>query len=79
MKKFNNDGEFIHPDEIKNGSYRKFILCLMDNNFIDLYTSLDLIQLITVLTEYEFNIIYNEYGDKEVISRKHIVKISEVK
>lgn len=79
MKKFNNEGEFIHPDEIKNGSYRKFILCLMDNNFIDLYTSLDLIQLITVLTEYEFNIIHNEYGDKEVISRKHIVKISEVK
>lgn len=79
MKKFNTKGQFIHPDEIKNGSYKKFIICLMDNNFVDLYTSLNLIQLITVLTEDDYNIIHNEYGNKEIISRKHIVKITEVK
>lgn len=79
MKSYSITGNFIFPDLIKDGTYKKYIVCLMNDIYVDLYSSFNLIQLISVLTEKDFNMIYNEYGQKEMISRKHIVKITEVK
>lgn len=79
MKCYSITGNFIHPEEIKNESFKKFILRLTDNNLVDLYSSFNLVQLISVLTEKDYNIIYNIHGQREMIPRKHIVKITEVK
>ncbi len=79
MKRYSIKGNFIFPDLIKDGTYKKYIVCLMNDVHLDLYSSFNLIQLIGVLTEKDFNMIYNEYGQKEMISSKHIVKIKEVK
>ena len=79
MKKYNITGNFIHPSHIEEGIYKKYLVYLMDNIFVDLYSSFNLVQLIGLLTEKDFNMIYSEFGDKEIISRKHIVKITEVK
>lgn len=79
MKSYSMTGNFIFPDLIKNGTYKKYVVYLMNDIYLDLYSSFNLIQLISVLTEKDFNLIYNEYGQKEMISRKHIVKITEVK
>lgn len=79
MERYSITGNFIFPELIKDKTYKKYIVCLMNDIFVDLYSSFNLVQLIGVLTEKDFNMIYNEYGDKEIISRKHIVKIMEVK
>ena len=79
LKSYSITGNFIFPDLIKDRTYKKYIVCLMNDIYVDLYTSLNLVQLIGLLTEKDFNMIYNEYGDKEIISRKHIVKITEVR
>ena len=79
MKSYSITGNFIYPDLIKYGTYKKYVVYLMNDIYIDLYSSFNLVQLIGVLTEKDFNMIYNEYGQKEMISRKHIVKITEVK
>lgn len=79
MKSYSITGNFVFPDLIKDGTYKKYSVCLMNDIYVDLYSSFNLIQLISVLTEKDFNMIYNEYGQKEMISRKHIVKITEVK
>lgn len=79
MKSYSMTGNFIFPDLIKDGTYKKYVVYLMNDIYVDLYSSFNLVQLISVLTEKDFNLIYNEYGDREIISRKHIVKITEVK
>lgn len=79
MKSYSITGNFIFPDLIKDETYKKYVVYLMNDIYVDLYSSFNLIQLIGLLTEKDFNMIYNEYGQKEMISRKHIVKITEVK
>lgn len=78
MRNYSITGNFIPPDFIKDGTYKKFNLCLMNDIYLDLYSTFNLVELIGLLTEKDFNMIYNEYGQKEMISRQHIVKVKEV-
>lgn len=79
MKSYSITGNFIFPGLIENGTYKKYVVYLMNDIYLDIYSSFNLVKLIGVLTEKDFNMIYNEYGDREIISRKHIVKITEVR
>lgn len=79
MKRFSLTGNFMNPDYIKDGTFKHYIICLVDDIFVDVYCSFSLIQVISILTEKDYNIVYNEFGDKEAISRNKIIKITEVK
>ena len=79
MKSYNIKGDFIFPDLIKDGTYNKYDITLMNNEHVYIYTLLSQIAVIQYLTVDEHRTIFNEFGFETTVFIKHIVKITEVK
>lgn len=76
MKIYNILGNEI-PERIL--TFHSYDVTLTDNNNIYIHTSMNQIDVIDYLTENKNITLFDEFGVKTTIFRKHIIKIKEVK
>lgn len=76
MKTYDLTGNQISQE---SSIYNSYNITLIGNNNVYVHTLMSQISVIDCLTENKHITICNEFGFKNTIFRKHIVKITEVK